>query len=466
MMKPFMGLRAAVAATLLVLGCVTISATGAGAASPSGSRVVAPKPLIPNGAKQLGPVPASATVSGAVVLKPRDQGALTHFISQVTNRHSAMFHHYLAPGAFAAKFGPTPASIDAVKSQLRSDGLTVSGVDRDGLIVHFTAAANRVESAFGTGLERYKLANGSIGQARTSPLRVPTAIAKYVGSVVGLDNTLRLHSSSILRAPKSAIGTYPAAKTANFVHPAGSPTPCGPATDTATQFGGLTDDQIANAYGVFGLYGASDFGAGQHVGIFELEPFSLDDVQTFDTCYFGATQAADMVSRVNTIPVDGGQPSGPGEGEAALDIQNVSAFAPGANIDVYEAPNTTFGSIDMYAQMVNDDVDQVISTSWGLCEQALEEGAPGVQQAENLIFEQAAAQGQTVFAASGDNGSNDCNAFRTTTPVDPVLSVDDPSGQPYVVSAGGTTIDNATQSPSEHVWNDGAAFGSAGGGIS
>jgi hypothetical protein len=465
-MKPFMGVRAAVAATLFVLGCLTISAAGAGAALPSGARVVAPKPLIPHGAKQLGPVSGSATVSGAVVLKPRDEGALTRFISQVTNRHSALFHHYLAPGAFAARFGPAPASIAAVESQLRSDGLTVDGVDRDGLIVHFSAAASRVEHAFGTGLERYKLANGSIGQARTSPLRVPASIAKYVGSVVGLDNTLRLHSSSILRAPRSALGSYPAAKTVNFAHPAGSPTACGAAADTATEFGGLTDDQIANAYGVFGLYGANDFGAGQHVGIFELEPFSTSDLQTFDTCYFGATQAAAMVGRVHTIAVDGGQPAGPGEGEAALDIQNVSAFAPAANIDVYEAPNTTFGSIDMYAKMVNDDVDQVISTSWGLCEQALEEGAPGVQQAENLIFEQAAAQGQTVFASSGDNGSNDCNAFRTTSPVDPVLSVDDPSGQPYVVSTGGTTIDDATQSPVEHVWNDGAAFGSAGGGIS
>ena len=47
-----------------------------------------------------------------------------------------------------------------------------------------------------------------------------------------------------------------------------------------------------------------------------------------------------------------------------------------------------------------------------------------------------------------------------------MLSVDDPGSQPYVVSVGGTTIDSATQPPAEHVWNDGAEWGAAGGGIS
>ena len=40
-------------------------------------------------------------------------------------------------------------------------------------------------------------------------------------------------------------------------------------------------------------------------------------------------------------------------------------------------------------------------------------GQPGLQQAENLLFEQAVAQGQSVFAAAGDNGSDDCNTFET-----------------------------------------------------
>jgi subtilase family serine protease len=400
------------------------------------------------------------------VLEPRDGAALTRFISQVTDKHSPLFHHYVKPGTFAARFGPSSSTIALVESQLRASGLNVTGVARDGLIIDFEAPASQVESAFQTRLERYKLANGSTGRARTAPVRVPATIAKYVRSVVGLDTTVKLRPSGILRTPKSAPGSHPAAKAASFPHPAGSPTACTNATSTAEAFGGLTDDQVANAYGAFGLYGAGDTGSGQHVAIFELEPFDKTDVQTFDTCYFGGSAATAMLSRLHVVNVDGGPGAGPGFGESILDIQDVSAFAPGANIDVYQAPNTTFGALDEYAKIVNDDVDQIVTTSWGLCEQAVQQGSPGVQQAENIIFQEAAAQGQTVFSATGDQGSNDCNAFQTPQPVAPVLSVDDPSSQPYVVATGGSTIDNATQPPSEHVWNDGAFAGAGGGGIS
>ncbi len=465
-MRRVLGLRALVAASLTALACFAISAAGAGAAAPTATKVVVPKPLLPHGAKQLGAVSPAATVSGAVVLQPRDDAALTQFIAQVTDKHSPLFHHYLTPDSFAARFGPTSSTIAAVKSQLQASGLTVTNVARDGLIVDFEAPASRVETAFRTGLQRYRLANGSIGRARTAPVRVPATIAKYVTSVVGLDTTVRLRPSGIFRAPRSARSTRVAARSTTFTHPAGSPTPCADATGAAEDFGGLTDDQIANAYGAFGLYAAGDTGAGQHIAVYELEPFARSDLQTFDTCYFGTTQAAAMLGRVAVKAVDGGQTAGPGSGEAILDVQDVSAFAPGANIDVYEAPNNTFGSLDEYARIVNDDVDQIVTTSWGLCEQALQQGSPGVQQAENIIFQQAAAQGQTVFSAAGDEGSNDCNALQATSPVSPVLSVDDPSSQPYVVAAGGTTIDNATQPASEHVWNDGAAWGAGGGGIS
>ena len=467
-MKRVVRLRALVAAPLLAIVCLTISAAGAGAAAPTGTRVVAPRPLIPRGATKLGPVSPTTTVTGTVVLQPRNESALTRFISQVSDKHSVLFRHYLTPGAFAARFGPAPASIAAVEEQLRASGLTVTSVAPDGLLMDFRAPAGRVETAFRTGLARYKLADGSIGQARTAPLKVPSAIARYVTSVVGLDTTVKLRPSGILRTPASARTTHVAALAPSFTHPAGSPTACADATATAQAFGGLTDDQIANAYGVFGLYGAtpSDTGVGQSIAIFELEPFTVSDLKTFDTCYFGATQATTMVSHVHTINVDGGPQNGSGSGESILDIEDVSAFAPGANIDVYQAPNTSFASLDEYAKIVNDDQDQIVSTSWGICEQAIQAGSPGVQQAENLIFEQAAAQGQTVFSAAGDEGSNDCNAFRTTAPTSPVLSVDDPSSQPYVVSAGGTTMDNATQPASEHVWNDGAVYGAAGGGIS
>src|SRR5215472_8219947 len=116
-MKRLFGVRALLAALLVVLVCFAISAAGAGAAAPTGTMIVAPKPLIPHGAKQLGAVSPATTVSGAVVLQPRDPSALTDFIAQVTDKRSPLFHRYLTPESFAARFGPTQAAIAAVKSQ-------------------------------------------------------------------------------------------------------------------------------------------------------------------------------------------------------------------------------------------------------------------------------------------------------------------------------------------------------------
>ena len=256
-------------------------------------------------------------------------------------------------------------------------------------------------------------------------------------------------------------------------HPAGSPRACPAARAASVAADGLTNDQIAHAYGAFGLYAAGDRGAGQHIAIYENEPFLRSDIRTFDTCFFGAAQAAAMQRRLHVIAVDGGQPTGPGTGEASLDVEDVSALAPGATIDVYEGPYTganptDYDSLNEYAAIVDADRDRVVSTSWGLCEQSVQNGQPGIQQAENVLFQQAAAQGQTVFSAAGDNGSDDCNTTQKPTPVkgqNPV-SVDDPSSQPYVVAVGGTAIDDARQPPVEQVWNGGPRGGSGGGGIS
>ena len=47
----------------------------------------------------------------------------------------------------------------------------------------------------------------------------------------------------------------------------------------------------------------------------------------------------------------------------------------------------------------------VISTSWGNCEAAADSS---LTSAEATLFQQAAIEGKTVAAASGDDGSEDC----------------------------------------------------------
>jgi hypothetical protein len=416
--------------------------------------------------KLVGQVSASTEITGAVGLKPRNDKALQQFISSVTTKGSPEFHRYLSKGQFAKEFGPAPSTIASVRSALQHDGLRVGTASSNGLLVTFSGTAGRIESAFHTGLADYRLPNGSMGRATTSAVQLPASIAGSVNVVTGLDDLVHASSAGVLRATKAEAASHQAAKAATVPDVSGAPHACEQAAQAAEEYGGLTDDQIANAYGAFGLYKNGDTGSGQTIAVYELEPFLSSDINSFDQCYFGDSGASQMANRLHVVPVDGGQPAGPGSGEALLDIEDVSAMAPGATIDVYEAPNTTFGGLDEYNQIVSSDAANVVTSSWGLCEQAVQQGEPGVQQEENAIFQEAAAQGQTVFSAAGDTGEDDCNAFRLPEPVAPYVSVDDPGSQPYVVSVGGTTIDDATQPPSEHVWNDGALWGAGGGGIS
>src|SRR2546430_973569 len=79
-------------------------------------------------------------------------------------------------------------------------------------------------------------------------------------------------------------------------------------------------------------------------------------------------------------------------------------------------------------------------------------------QAENAIFQQMAAQGQTIYAAAGDSGAYDDYPNNSSQ----ALVVDDPASQPYVVGVGGTTLSvNASTGTyvSESVWNDGLGNG-------
>ncbi|HTU27790.1 MAG TPA: IPT/TIG domain-containing protein [Solirubrobacteraceae bacterium] len=443
-----------------------VSAT-ASAGPPTPVQVTAAAQL-PRDAIAVGATPSTAPITGAVVLKPRDPGAFSRRLQAITNSGSHRYRQFLAPGQYARQFGPTPATVRRVRSALIANGLNVTGTADGGLLVEFSGSAGRVDSALGTHLENVKLPGGAVRHAATSAVHLPASIAADSTAVIGLDTTVSPQSGA-LHGSASAAAAHPAAKAGSFPHPAGSPNPCADATKAANTNGGLTDDQIANAYGAFGLYGQGDLGAGQHIAVYELEPFAPSDISTFDTCYFGASGAAAMAKRLHIISVDGGQPAGFGSGESLLDIEDVSAMAPGATIDVYEAPNTNLAGTDEYARIVSQDADQEITSSWGLCEQDLQSDAPGEQQAENEILQQAAAQGQTLFADSQDTGEDTCNEDRALTPPagQNPISVEDPASQPYAVAVGGTTITDAATVPAqEQVWNDGAEWGGGGGGIS
>ena len=204
--------------------------------------------------------------------------------------------------------------------------------------------------------------------------------------------------------------------------------------------GADTPDEVGAAYGIGSLTGAGQNGAGQQVAVYELAPHIAGDISTFETC-FG------LHNLVSTVAVDGGGTAGGGTAEADADIEQIATQSPGASIVSYEGPNTAQGSYDVWSEIVNQDTATVVSTSYGLCEP--DSVAAGVLTLEDALFSQAALQGQTILAASGDSGSEDC--YPPSGNLDTSLQADFPASNPSVTAVGGTTLfTNGTQA----AWND------------
>ncbi len=373
-------------------------------------------------------------------------------MAAVSTPGSPQYHHYLGAGRFASTFGPTSDTIASARAWVSSAGLRPGTTSPDGLLIPVTGTAAQMEQAFDVSLVSARLADGRVARFAPEQPAVPASLASRVTGVVGL-STVATPQPQLVPADQrdpattggNASGPSPA------VVPAVGPGSCPSAAAT----GGYTANQLAAAYGLASLYGSGADGAGVTIGIYELEPYTPSDIATYESCYGISTS-------VSNTDIDGGAGTTIQQGEAALDIEDVIGLAPGSTIKVFTGPQTgpnNAGPIDTYEAMVADTSLKVITTSWGLCEPQM--ALQGNQQAvESALFAEAAAQGQTVVAASGDSGSTDCYPGQPSTTV----TVDDPADQPDVTGVGGTSLLSAGSPPNETVWNN--LYGSGGGGVS
>ena len=368
---------------------------------------------------RVGDVAPSARVSVAVTLSPRDPAALDRFIAAVSDRTSPEYGRYLTPDQFASRFGPTSATVHEVTSYLSSQGLKVTNVAKGDLVVDASGTAAQMEKAFGTHLSTYKQGAKSYYANDAAP-SLPSGIASSVVSVAGLDDYAKLTHTAV--TPTATPGAV-------IAH--------------ATNF---TPAKIRSGYNLTSLISAGYKGTGKKVALVEFDGYVQSYITTYDNKY-----SLGVSSNPAKVTVDGGSGAlGDGEVEVELDIEVVQAIAPGAAISVYEAPNTDAGEQDMYAAMVSADIP-VISTSWGASE--LDRTSANIT-AVDTVLKQAAAQGQSVYAASGDSGSADAANGST--------AVDYPASDPNVSGVGGT---NLTES-SSGAWSKEVAWSGSGGGVS
>jgi Pro-kumamolisin, activation domain/Putative Ig domain len=419
-------------------------------------------PVQPLNERVLGALAASTTIPVTVQLAPTDPAALANYATEVSTPGTPGFRHYLSVAGFRSRFAPTDSQIAAVRSALSADGLSPSPVSANGLEITLSATAAQLSTAFSTSFQQVAVAGGRSAYVNTSAPAVPSAIASTIQSVIGLDD-LTVPQAMDQPSPTSdraAGGRAAAAGHPDAVSPAaaaqphvvtGGPQPCAGATADATTQHALTADQLASAYDFSGLYQQGDLGAGITVGLYEAQPYEASDIAMYQACY--GTDAT-----VSTVEVGSGIGTGAGN-EATGDIEDIMGLAPQVSVIVYEgAPADTADEVVAITnEMVSDNRADVLSSSWGYtCGTA----PANVAQAEQIDFEEAAIQGQSFVTASGDDGSEGCTTADFTVGGTP--QVEDPSGEPFITSVGGTQINALGPPPTETTWNEGD-LGSSGG---
>ncbi|MGB7822560.1 MAG: protease pro-enzyme activation domain-containing protein [Candidatus Sulfotelmatobacter sp.] len=339
------------------------------------------------------------------------EDALTQLLDAQHNPESPYYHQWLTPEQYGERFGVSEADAAQVTAWLTSYGMEVEELTAGRRSIIFSGTAAEVESAFHTQIHTYKI-GGEIHHASASDPEIPMAFAQVVGGVVSLHDfrSKPMHNGARISTPVFTSGG------SHYLAPA----------------------DFATIYDLGPLYQQSINGNGQSGAIVARSNISIADVRQFRTSF--GPPANDPQIIVNGS--DPGIVSSGEETEADLDVEWSGAVAKDSVIKfvVSKSTSSSDGSYLSAQYIVSHNLAPVMSMSFGVCEAAL--GSSGNSFIDSL-WQQAAAQGITVFVSSGDSGAAGCDspsASRATHG----RGVNGLCSTPYSVCVGGTEFDDAS----------------------
>jgi subtilase family serine protease len=429
-----------IGATATVVGVAVVSVGGPAGASPvpKGNEALSGSvaPFVAH-TRATGSVAGSEPLTIQVWLKPQ-LGAATRFASAVSTPGSTLFRHYLSPAGYTTRFGATSREAGSVESWLRAKGFTGVHTDAGRDYVQATAAASKIDAAFGTQLKLYRSsAQANAGayrlRANDRPVSIPRSLASSVLGVTGLDN-----AAPIL--PLDRPGHHPASGSAPSSPPSftvrcshyygqheisGLPEQFG-TTTFPSEVCGYSAGQFRAAYGARGL----SAGKGQTIALVELG-LTQDMFLTLQDYARANQMPAPSPQRYQEVSLGRGTQCGdPFDIEEQLDVEAAYDMAPGANQVVVggDSCNDGFfglqGLLDADIAVLNGTnnhpLASVASNSW----EGFDESQPGrITQIENAYLVRAAGEGVGMYFSSGDGSG--------------VLT---PSSDPFATAVGGTTL--------------------------
>jgi subtilase family serine protease len=429
----------AVGAAVAVAGLTTAGAGTLAQASAKPADTILAGSTVPftAGIRATGDVAGSQRLTIELWLKPR-QAAAARFATAVSTPGSPLFHRYLSPAGYAARFGATRGAASKVESWLRSRGFTAIRADAQRTYVRATAPTSKINTAFRVRLKLYKSsAAANAGRyalrANDRPLSMPASLAGRVLGVTGLDNAapilplIRQNARPAgAKSGRSAPGGNPGCSQYYGQHKVtGLPEQFG-TTTFPTEVCGYSAGQLRAAYGA----NMTNTGRDQTIALVELG-LARAMFLTLKDYAAASKMPAPSTRRYAELSLGENSCGDPFNIEEQTDVESSYDMAPGASQLVVGGDSCNTGDFGLQG-LFNADVAvldgsgghplaTVVSNSW---EVPLGELQPvSFTKIEHAFLTKAAAEGVGMYFSSGDSSG--------------VLT---PSDDPFAIAVGGTAV--------------------------
>ena len=431
-------LVAAVGATATIAGLTLVGASGLGEASPRPAQTPLAGSAVgfTSHARPIGIVAGSRRLTVQVWLRPR-MAAAQRFATAVSTPGSRLYHHYLSPRGYAARFAASRAEAARVESWLRGAGFTRVHADATRDYVRATATVSKIDAAFHTRLRLYRAPGISAGpyrlRANDRPISVPTSLAGSVLGVTGLDNAApvlplervsarprsgRLHGGSA-SAPRIPCSHYYGQNVAS-----GLPRQFG-VTSFPTDICGYSAAQLRAAYGA----NFANTGKGQTIALVELG-LTQDMFLTLQDYAAANHMPAPSTERYRELSLGDNSCGDPFDIEEQLDVEASYDMAPAASQLVVGGDSCNTGDFGLQGLLDADiavlgsgghPLATVASNSWDLL--GGETQPAFLTNIEHGFLVRAVAEGVGEYFSSADGSG-----------------VASPSSDPFATAVGGTTL--------------------------
>ncbi len=366
-------------------------------------------------AADAGQAPADRRLEGVTLFFSRtaaQQTALDQLMIDQQTHGSPLYHQWLTPAQFGARFGLSAADLAKVKSWLTAQGLTITDSPSSNSLITVSGTIAQLQQAFGTSIHSVT-SNGEQHVANVTDPVLPAAIANVVSSVTGL-NDFRPRSHARTQAPAFTSG------------------------QTGTHLLAPGDFQVI--YNSKPLLSAAINGTGATIAVMGQTNLSLPEIASFRAAAGLPAQVPTVIVAGTTMPTTNG---GDVE-ESQLDMEWAGASAPNATLIYVTSAVDTFHALQYAITRTPTPMQPVfpiLSLSYGSCEPG---NAASDLTSYSALFQEANLQGQTILASAGDEGATDCDASPTASSVTAAdgLAVDFPASSPFVTGIGGTMFND------------------------